>query len=40
VVPLPNTGGMSLFIVGYAMLLAGCALIGVGLSAWRKLRGS
>ncbi len=37
--PLPNTGGMSLFIVGYGMLFAGTTLVGAGLGAWKRLRG-
>lgn len=37
--PLPFTGGMSLFVVGYALLLAGVALIGAGLAVWRKVVG-
>ena len=37
--PLPFTGGMSLFVVGYGLLLAGCLLVGVGLAAWRRFVG-
>ncbi len=37
--PLPFTGGMSLFVVGYGLLLAGCLLVGAGLAAWRKFVG-
>lgn len=37
--PLPFTGGMSLFVVGYGLLLAGCVLVGAGLAFWRKVVG-
>ena len=37
--PLPFTGGMSLFVVGYGLLLAGCVLVGAGLAVWRKVNG-
>lgn len=37
--PLPFTGGMSLFVVGYGLLLAGCILVGAGLAVWRKVNG-
>lgn len=37
--PLPFTGGMSLFVVGYGLLLAGCLLVGAGLAAWRRIVG-
>ena len=39
-VPIPFTGGLSLFVVGYGLLLAGCVLVGTGLAVWRKVRGS
>lgn len=37
-VGLPFTGGASMIFGGYVLLLAGCATLGVGLAAWRKLR--
>jgi len=39
-VPIPFTGGLSLFVVGYGLLLAGSLLVGAGLAVWRKVRGS
>ncbi len=39
-VPVPFTGGVSLFVAGYGLLLAGCVLVGTGLAVWRKVRGS
>lgn len=39
-IPVPFAGGMSLFVVGYGMLVVGCVLVGAGLAVWRKVRGS
>lgn len=38
-VGLPNTGGMALFIVGWMMLFGGTVLTGIGVTAWKRLRG-
>lgn len=39
VLPLPFTGGPSLFVAGYVLLAGGCALLGVGLAIWRRVSG-
>mgnify|MGYP003415068060 CR=1 FL=1 len=38
-VPVPFAGGVSLFVAGYAALVAGCVLFGAGLAVWRKMSG-